>query len=301
MKIILSVFSCIFFLAGCSQSYSSDKTEGAFDTEDPYANLVGSCLDAGEKSFISALNFIRAYQGSETVKCLPKLSTMALNHSRYLAQNSDQGLSHEEIYGRPGFTGETLRDRGNAAGIDRHVFWINEGLGGSGDPIEVLRRHINSVYHRSHLLSPGTKYLAYAESVIESLTWIDTSGLKFSVYPYDGMYNVKPSFDPSSEFPNPWVGASQIGNPISIHFPKIFDQDTGASPSLYLEKFELLLNGIPVEGKILSSNTDAEVQSGDAFFLPLVELKAFSRYEVEVIASYEQQQVHYNWSFVTSE
>ncbi len=238
-------------------------------------------------------------QGTPKTTCLVSLSQTAYNHSYYLSQNTDVGISHEEEPGRRGFTGVTLGDRADYTGIDRTAFWLNEGIGGGEKPGEILSEHLRSVYHRSHLLSPGTKYVGLANDVINSLTWMDINGIKASYYPYSGMVDVELAFEPDTETPNPWFDREVIGTPISIHFPRYLSKDSDEESKVVITKFIVYENGSPLQGRILTSSSDSNVQPNDAFFLPMFSLTADSWYDVDVKASYGMLGFEQNWSFRT--
>ncbi len=170
MRKILKLLS-LLWIVGCSNNIPEGTEKEHVAPADPYTELSNNCTSGSESQFLSLLNEVRLAQGTPKTTCLFSLSQTAYNHSYYLSQNTDVGISHEEEPGRRGFTGVTLGDRAEYTGIDRAAFWLNEGIGGGEKPDEILSEHLRSVYHRSHLLSPGTKYVGLANdaAVLQSV------------------------------------------------------------------------------------------------------------------------------------
>lgn len=263
----------------------------------------------GAAAGLSAVNAVRSAAGARRFQCLPALAAIAAAHAAYLAANdgADSADRHREVPGKTGFTGATLPERATHGGIEHDAFWLSEGIGGRGRPADVVAAHIASVYHRSHLLTPGGRYFGYAEAqgrllepVMDSLAWLDVEGLLPIVYPADGAADVPPRFGADRETPDPVPGTAAPGFPISVHFPRYLDRDTGVEPIADVTSFTLATEaGEAVDTVTIAPSTDAVVAASDVFLVPTAPLVADTDYVAEARVSYGRMRIERRWRFHT--
>jgi hypothetical protein len=212
-----------------------------------------------------------------------------------------------ETPGAPGFTGATLADREQVAGLDRADFWLSEGVGGVGTAAAIIEAHIGTVYHRSGLLTPAGRYFGIADAdgaashvVIESLA---TNGalngataLAPAVYPGRGQTGVPGMFSPLREQPDPVPSLAAAGYPVSVHFPRVqppYGSEPAATGALTLATAA----GVPVDGILITPATDSELARSDVFLVPQMPLVSGTTYVATADLSYGDQRLTTEWSF----
>ena len=188
-------------------------------TECPAATPAGPPADA-----LAAVNTLRAHMGLPCMILVPEINTAAQKHCDYYQQNEADktctGSAHEEVETCAGFVAKSFSARMTAAGYAGQP--RSEVMAFSGDPARAIAMWINSVYHRTPLLSPWLAEMGYG--MTEDCDTIDlglAKGAKPSdamtgVYPYPGQVDVPIDFDGSHEGPTPpepptgWPSASPV-------------------------------------------------------------------------------------------
>jgi uncharacterized protein YkwD len=188
-------------------------------TECPAATPAGPPADA-----LAIVNTLRAHMGLPCMTLVPEINTSAQKHCDYYQQNeADKACianAHEEVETCPGFVAKSFSARMTAAGYAGQP--RSEVMAFSGDPARAIAMWINSVYHRTPLLSPWLAEMGYG--MTEDCDTIDlglAKGAKPSdamtaVYPYPGQVDVPVDFDGSHEGPTPpepptgWPSASPV-------------------------------------------------------------------------------------------
>lgn len=188
-------------------------------TECPAASPTGPPADA-----LAAVNTLRAHMGLPCMTLVPEINTSAQKHCDYYEQNAADKTctanAHEEVEACAGFVAKSFSARMTAAGYAGQP--RSEVMAFSGDPARAIAMWINSVYHRTPLLSPWIAEMGYG--MTENCDTIDmglAKGAKPSdamtaVYPYPGQVEVPIDFDGSHEGPTPpepptgWPSASPV-------------------------------------------------------------------------------------------
>ena len=188
-------------------------------TECPAATPAGPPADA-----LAAVNTLRAHMGFPCMTLVPEINTSAQKHCDYYQQNeADKACianAPEEVETCAGFVAKNFSARMTAAGYAGQP--RSEVMAFSGDPARAIAMWINSVYHRTPLLSPWLAEMGYG--MTEDCDTIDlglAKGAKPSdamtgVYPYPGQVDVPVDFDGSHEGPTPpepptgWPSASPV-------------------------------------------------------------------------------------------
>jgi len=253
-----------------------------------------------------------------------QLDAAALSHAKYLVDLSIatgiSTLSHYEIFGVVGFTGEDPGDR--AIYQNYRYSALAEILAATvwdytSQPIfptmkergaDSMRSLLNTVYHLSGAMYDGNEvglgaYLA--TSKINTTTWreeysfgslnayryatqrITLGAGKTATYPCDGSVNVPTAFYPVNEFPNP--------------FPNILDKNTRVGPPIYLKvdapqvltvnpiSSSITQNSMTVPFSVLTNDNDPNrdpikkepyIRTNEVFVIPTAALTPNTSYQV---------------------
>lgn len=173
---------------------------------------------------LEATNDARLGMGVPCMEMITEINTAAQNHcDYYVAGGSACQASHSEIMSCPGFTGERFSTRMRFAGYTgspafEDMHFINSGAG-------AVRGWIDSVWHRTPVLSPWVRHAGYggASGGGASCDTMDfgrgpsTPSDTTAVYPYANQTGVPASFSgregpPPPEPPTGWPS----GYPITI-------------------------------------------------------------------------------------
>lgn len=288
------------------------------------ATLVGA-VDAPtyapgspEREVFEALNEARARGNFGLLAQDVRLDAAAAAHADYMAQNLAGGVSHRQQAGRPGFTGETPRERIVAAGYDTVTSYeaISNGTSARGC-LELL----NTVYHLGALMAGATDVgIAVhpaAGCVIEPQVPARGEGLQrrragtVGVYPYPGQDGVPPAFMPATEVPNPApeLADAVVGPPILVDLNAA--AAGGAAGGITIERFTLaepggasvparLLAGPGVTAAGVDTRLDRRLAgSGQLFLLPLQPLRPGTTYSVEFAGTAAGHALRERWTFRT--
>lgn len=185
------------------------------------ASRNGSPTDAGAQAAIARVNQYRSLVGLPPIGEDPLIDRAAFNHSHYWTLNGAvTGLAlHDEISGKPGFTGQLPSDRCAAAGTTCGSEVIYPGLAGPA----AVDGWVDTVFHRQAILDPTTTFGGYGidpaaklpMSVMDFDSDSDIQSLVPVVYPV-GTYLGPTAFD-NGEVPDPVAQCNQDGQPLPQH------------------------------------------------------------------------------------
>lgn len=269
------------------------------------------------KTFRAALNLGPVNQNA-------KIDMAAQNHSDYVATNNGGATPHDEVAGKPGFTGVTVQDRLMTAGYAATT--ASEVIGWTGvnaDAAEVIEGLSATVYHRVLMMMQHWTDVGIAPPVNGDAgrpAYIDfgtlttkqnVAGDYVGVYPANGQTAVGLTHAP--EAPNPFpeldgTAASfctKTGFPISVM--------TEASTTLAVTSFTVTEEGqtTPVDVRLLTSATDKTglLPAYMAFIVGKAPFKASTKYNVTFTgtatgaatgAANGVLSVNKSWSFTTA-
>ncbi|MEZ4572601.1 MAG: CAP domain-containing protein [Thermomicrobiales bacterium] len=178
---------------------------------------------------LAMMNRYRGWLGLAPMSINPSLQAAAEAHAAYYRLNyGDPNLAgmglHLETPGRPGFTGESMRDRARAQGYEGSV---NENAGLSGSMISSIDWFMDTINHRLPIIDPrytdvGMATVNDGDIVFEVIMfgmpeYAEYSEPKWAVWPPDGTTGVGRSF--WGEAPNPFPGATfPTGLPITMSY-----------------------------------------------------------------------------------
>lgn len=241
---------------------------------------------------IAILNNIRLAMGIPCAQIDLSLCQSSLNHCNYYAANASNSTCiadpHSEVSTCTGYTGASPMTRMQAAGFTGRAF--SECMSFAGDPTRSMNQLINTVYHRTPMLSPWTLLDGYGRATgcdtMDMSTGPTTAATITGFYPYAGQTNVPTSFNGSSEGPTPPTPA------------------TGKWPSsspihLYLRNATVSNHRIDVDG------TDAPLphtwlQDGVAYVMYADSpFAANTKYRVRIDATQGSTALSFDWTFTT--
>jgi uncharacterized protein YkwD len=251
-------------------------------------------------------NMRRQQIGLAAVSRNSLLDTAALGHSTY--QKLNNVISHEEIPGRPGFTGERLRDRLNAAGytFTQSSFSFGEVISATtdGSGTQATENLIGAIYHRYVLFEPMFREAgAGAAAVPGGYTYFTVNftanGLSRGIghgnlitYPDANQQSVDRSVFSDRETPDPVAGQDEVGYPISVHADIVADvtvRDFTVRPR----------GGASLPVRLLTHATDSETPPSAAAIIPVAVLAPATTYDVQFNGTVDGVPVSKAWSFAT--
>ena len=277
-------------------------------------------LDEPRSAGLCYANYRREQVGLPPLAARDPLNTVAQNHTAYMLANAT--LTHDEVSGKPGYTGATPNERIQAAyptnataevvaGANRWTSVANANL--SMTPKDALVSDlINAPFHRAALLgSYGSAGSGFAESVGPngsgtSASYYQTIDLadaskggsdnQMVAYPFNGQADVPASWV-NSESPNPAPGyeGKTVGYPVSmqaINTSLQFDADNFA----ITDAQGASVNCLKVDSRSSGLSSAAR---GLAICTPVAPLASGQRYNVRVTGRLGSQPVDLAWSFTT--
>jgi len=171
-------------------------------------------IDANTTAALQVVNQTRAAMGSPCATMVPALNTSAAKHCAYYAGNTATmsciANAHVEVSGCTGFVAAQFSQRAQMAGYtgrpsSETMAFVNNGASS-------VQTWIDSVWHRTPVLSPWTRDLGYgAATKCDTMDFGVGAASSTSLvvtYPYDGQTGVPTSFNGSFEGPTPPAPAS---------------------------------------------------------------------------------------------
>lgn len=305
-------FVAALLLASCGGGGGSqDRTSPAATnspvplsiTQQPNApQAVGEMATDG----INWFNFRRTQAGLPAVTRNSILDTAAAGHSDY--QRLNDTITHDQIAGRPGFTGATLLDRLLAAGyvFDKSAYSYGEVISATGDRsgFNAAEELIGAIYHRFVILEPRFKEVgAGVASVPNGYTYFTTNfaanGLGPSLgrgglvhYPVNGQVQVPRNVFSDRETPDPVPGRNEVGYPVSVH--------ADITANVTVQSFTLQpRGGSAVATHLLEAASDPNTAVAVAAIVPLEVLAPRTVYDVRFVGAVSGVAVDRSWSFTT--
>jgi Cysteine-rich secretory protein family len=171
---------------------------------------------------LTTVNDLRAHMGLACMTLVTEINTSAQKHCDYYQQNTaDKACianAHVEVATCAGYVAANFNERMTAAGYKGSP--RSEVMAFSGNPTSAIAQWINSVYHRTPLLSPWIREMGYGMTAdcdtIDMGLGTKTPDDATAVYPYPGQTGLPLSFDGSHEGPTPpappsgWPSASPV-------------------------------------------------------------------------------------------
>lgn len=252
-------------------------------------------------------NYRRGQAGLGVLSSNAQISMAAYNHSNY--QRLADQIGHDEIQGKPGFTGTGPKERMQAAGYSfsnslgyayGEVISATGGAGGQSAAEELLA----AIYHRFVILEPtfneggagagtsSTNY-KYFTADFAARGFSNGVGAAVAVYPFSGQTKLPRVFYTDTEQPDPVAGKNAVGYPVSVH--------ADITSSLTTQSFTLRKRGASADApsKLLLKATDAETPDSAAALIPLDPLDAGVTYDANFVGALNGIPLTKSWSFTT--
>ncbi|WP_319633138.1 CAP domain-containing protein [Janthinobacterium rivuli] len=296
-------------LSACGGGDSGDKTslntstQAGQLTQEPGAPVLSNNIATDGFNWI---NYRRSQVGLTPLVRNSLIDNAALGHSNYL--NSNSVVVHNQIKGKPGFTGETLYDRLTASGYGVTSVW-GEVIAGvaSNSGFYMAENLITAVYHRFLIFEPIFKEGGAGAAVNNSGYAYFTTDLagnsrygpglpagQIVSYPFSGQTKVATSFSSNEEEPDPVPNQDVVGYPISVHAN--FDATLSVTAFTVRQRGA----GADLTVRLLSKETDAiNTSRSVAAIIPLAPLLAATTYDVSFIGKVNGADVTRSWSFTT--
>jgi uncharacterized protein YkwD len=252
------------------------------------------------------INYRRAQLGVAALLANAQIATAAQGHSDY--QRINNTVSHDQISGKPGFTGVDLGQRLAAAG------YVLGGARAYGEVISATSNNsgfymaeelITAIYHRFVMFEPRFKEIGTGSaSASNGYTYLTADftanngygpgvgAARVVVWPFQNQTAVATNFQSDLESPDPVPNANEVGYPISVHADitaKLTVQSFTVSPR----------GGTSLPTRLLSSATDTHTAQTVAAIVPLSVLKAATIYDVSFSGAVDGVALSKTWSFTT--
>jgi hypothetical protein len=201
-------------------------------------------------SYFTEMNAARIAAGAGAIAQSTLLDTSASAHAEYeIANLATQGLSHDEITGSTGYTGDTpdtrIKSAGYAAALDGELIGGTDYVGGMLDSVNHATIFLGSMTS----VGFGTASGQYGEIVVADLASTSTIGNvpasgKLVTYPYAAQVSVPTTFVPSGEgIPTSEIPSTQAGQPVLVGFRNAdfvnYEAAHGGAPAVAVTAFEL--------------------------------------------------------------
>lgn len=261
--------------------------------------LVAGAPDAAVTA-INAVNTIRVAMGVECAKLVLDLDTSAKAHCDFYAANTGNAMCeggnispHDEVTGCTGFTGADPGARVAAAGYVGNGW--GEVMAFNDDPLKAVDQWVNSVWHRTPLLSPWWDDMGYGSAtkcdVIDLGPGTQTPTTATAMYPYAGQTNVVRSFNGADEGPVP--PAPPTGWPSGLPITLYVRNAVTVSHSI-----EVMGSGMPldhqwIDYKVSDNDSDQLIMYTNAPFA------ANTTYHVTIAVTLKGAPKTFDWTFTT--
>lgn len=252
-------------------------------------------------------NFRRQQAGLPAVARNALLDAAAQGHSDY--QKLNDTITHEQVPGKPGFTGQTTGDRLMAAGylLPAGGYAYGEVISATSDRsgFNAAEDLIAAIYHRFVIFEPIFKDGGSgAATVTGGLTYFTTDFATIGInttaqdrsrlfaYPFPGQQRVPVNFLSDNEVPDPVPNVNEVGYPVSLH--------STLGTTLAVQSFTIRPHGgdlLPVQ--LLKHDTDPQTPASAVAIIPVGVLKPATTYDVQFAGSLDGVGVSRSWAFTT--
>ncbi|OFA08119.1 hypothetical protein JAB9_03060 [Janthinobacterium sp. HH107] len=280
----------------------SNSTPAGQLTQEPGAPVLSNNIATDGFNWF---NYRRSQIGLSPLVRNSLIDSAALGHSSYL--NLNNTVAHEQVQGKPGFTGVTLGDRLAKAG---YVVTSLQGevIAGASNTsgFYLAEELVTAIYHRFVIFEPLFKEGGAGAAVSSAGYAYFTTDLagnrsygpglaagQIVTYPYSGQQKVAVSFSSNNESPDPVPNQDVVGYPISVHA----NYGTPVSVTAFSVRQRGAAADLAV--RLLTSGNDVHTPVSAASIIPLAALNANTSYDVSFIGKVNGADVTQSWSFTT--
>jgi len=236
------------------------------------------------------------------------INTAAQGHSDYQRINNE--VTHVQTVGKPGYTGDTLQHRLEAAGYSfTRPNAIGEVISATtnGTGFNMAEELITAIYHRFVIFEPvfqeiGTgaatasnNYSYFTADFVTNGSY--ANGLPAGTlvtWPFNGQTQITPNFLSDYEEPDPVPDANEVGYPVSVH--------TNLTSMLTVQSFTIRAHGTATDlpTRLLAQGQDKNTTTTSAAaIVPLNRLASGTTYDVSFSGAIDGVPVTRTWSFTT--
>jgi len=280
---------------GASMGGMGGGTPGLASCPAPPAGAPDNAIKA-----LNAVNAIRLAMGVECANLVLTLDKSAQAHCDYYAANTGNATceggsisAHSEVSGCTGFTGADPGARVDAAGYSGRGW--SEVMAFNDDPAKAVNQWVNSVWHRTPLLSPWWDDLGYGNAakcdVIDQGPGKQMPATTTAMYPYAGQTNVPRSFNGAQEGPVP--PAPPTGWPSGLPITLYVQKATTVSHSI-----EVMGSGMPLDHQWIDYK-QSDNDSDQLIMYTDKPLSANTQYHVTIAVTISGSPKTFDWTFTT--
>lgn len=286
------------------------------ETAAPAVPVVVTAPEAGAPAAVGNIaidgrnwiNYRRGQIGIAAMMQNAQIDSAAQAHSDY--QKLNDLVTHDEIAGKPGFTGTNLLRRLSAAGytFPNNGYAYGEVISAAtnGTGFYMAEELITAIYHRFVIFEPQFKdigtgsatgarsYNYFTADFAVRNGYLPVLGRGVVVtWPINGQNAVTPNFFSDYEAPDPVAEKNEVGYPVSVH--------ADISAVLTVTAFTIRpRGGADLAVKLLEhSATELETPPSAAAIIPLDPLKGATTYDVTFSGIVDGIPVTRSWSFTT--
>jgi hypothetical protein len=240
---------------------------------------------------LDTVNALRSHMGLACMALVPEINTSSQKHCDYYQQNTGNQTcianAHEEVDSCAGFVAKSFATRMTNAGYTGSP--RSEVMAFSGNPVSAIGQWINSVYHRTPLLSPWIGDMGYG--MTDDCDTIDMGlGPKqpddvTAVYPYPGQIDVPLNFDGSHEGPTPPAPPSGWPSASPVH--------------LYVKSYTVTSHDVFVKGTCDALPHQWLPEKDDYILYPDKPFAKQTEYRVVIKGTKAGIALDFDWSFTT--
>jgi hypothetical protein len=240
---------------------------------------------------VDTANAVRVKMGVPCLILVPELDVSAQKHCDYYAANKATAScianAHVEVSGCTGFVAANFSAREKAAGYTGAP--TAEVMAFRNNPAGAVQGWIDTVYHRTPMLSPWIRDMGYGGTT--GCDTIDfgrgpvTADTVTAVYPYAGQTGVPLSFDGSREGPTPPAppGGWPSGYPVN----------------LFAKTFTVASHVFTIDGSTTPISHTWIAESSDFILYADVPLTAQTKYRVQIVGTRGTGTLTFDWTFTT--
>ncbi|MEW6763121.1 MAG: CAP domain-containing protein [Pseudomonadota bacterium] len=252
------------------------------------------------------INYRRSQLGVPAVTENALINNAAQGHSEYLRTNNL--MSHDQVAGRPGFTGATLGDRLKAAGynVGSSGYAYGEVISGTTNSsgFFMAEELVTAIYHRFVMFEPKFREIGTGAATASNRYNYFTADFAtrngfgpgiaantIVVWPFNGQTQVTPKFMSDTEQPDPVPNQNDVGYPISVH--------ANIDAPVTVQTFTVRPRG-GANLQVLAVNPSGSASERTAAsIIPLAPLRAATTYDVSFTGTVNGAPVTRDWSFTT--
>ncbi|CDG80905.1 CAP domain-containing protein [Janthinobacterium agaricidamnosum] len=294
-------------LSACGGNNSKDdnstSTDASLLVQEPGAPVVTN--NTATDGF-NWFNYRRGQAGLSLLARNSLIDRAAQGHSDYLKTNNT--VSHDQVAGKPGFTGADDFARLSNAGYQfQRPYAYGEVIAGAQNSsgFFLAEELITAIYHRFVILQPIFKDAGAGSATGNGGYYYFTTNFAASndfsrglgsgriiTYPFSNQTRVATSFSSDHESPDPVPNQDIVGYPISVH--------ADITSNLVVRSFTVApRGGSAMSVRLLTAATDSNTPSDAAAIIPLAVLSSNTTYDVTFNGSANGVDVSRKWSFTT--